>query len=328
VCRTRKEERTLARADAVVVGCGVVGLTVAICLREAGLDAGIVAARLPHATTSGVAAAIWYPYKAYPEESVLTWGGRTYEVFEELSGTPESGVLMREGVEIWRERVPDPWWAGAVPYVRRCGEDELPPGYRDGHAFTAPVVEMPIYLTYLMDRFTAAGGSVEQRTLSSLDEVDARVVVNCVGLGARDLVDDTSMEPIRGQVVRVRNPGLERFVLDEENPEGVTYIVPRSDDCILGGTAEEGKWDLEPDPETAAAILRRCARLEPSLKGVEVLEHKVGLRPGRSEIRLEREDGPDGVPRIHNYGHGGSGITLSWGCAEETLRLVQDVLSA
>jgi len=312
--------------DAVIVGCGVIGLTTAICLREAGVDAGIVAAELPPATTSSVAAAVWYPYKAYPEDRVLSWGSRTFRVFEELSDTPESGVLMREGVELWRERVPDPWWAGAVPSVRRCGADELPPGYVDGHAFAAPIVEMPIYLSYLMDRFDATGGSVQRRALSSLDEIDARVVVNCVGLGARDLVDDASMEPIRGQVVRVRNPGLERFVLDEENPEGVTYIVPRSGDCILGGTADEGEWDLEPDPETAAGILRRCTRLEPRLADVEVLEHKVGLRPGRPEIRLQREDGP--VPRMHNYGHGGSGITLSWGCAEEALGLVQEVLSA
>jgi D-amino-acid oxidase len=310
----------------VVVGCGVIGLTTAICLREAGLDVGIVAAELPPGTTSGVAAAIWYPYKAYPEARVLFWGGRTFEVFEELSDTPESGVLMREGVEISRLPVPDPWWAGAIPGLRRCNEDELPPGYVDGHAFTAPIVEMPIYLAYLMDRFGAAGGSVQRRTLSSLDEVDAGVVVNCVGLGARDLVDDVSMEPIRGQIIRVSNPGIERFVLDEDNPESVTYIVPRSGDCILGGTAEVGAWDLEPDSETAAGILRRCTRLEPRLTGVEVLEHKVGLRPGRPEIRLEREDGPP--PRIHNYGHGGSGITLSWGCAEETLRLVQETLGA
>jgi D-amino-acid oxidase len=304
----------------------VIGLTTAICLREAGLEAGIVAAELPPGTTSNVAAAIWYPYKAYPEDRVLFWGSRTFEVFEKLSGTPESGILMREGVEIWSRPVPDPWWAGAVPGVRRCKEDELPPGYLDGHALTVPIVEMPIYLAYLMDRFAAAGGSVQMRTLSSLDEADARVVVNCVGLGARDLVDDVSMEPIRGQIVRVRNPGIERFVLDEENPEGVTYIVPRSGDCILGGTAEEGAWDLEPNPETAACILRRCTHLEPRLEGAEVLEHKVGLRPGRPEIRLEREDGP--IPRIHNYGHGGSGITLSWGCAEETLRLVQETLGA
>jgi D-amino-acid oxidase len=316
----------VARADAVVAGCGVIGLTAAICLREAGVDAGIVAAELPPGTTSSVAAALWYPYIAYPEDRVLSWSSRTFEVFEELSSTAESGVLMREGVEIWRHSVPDPWWASAVPHVRRCGDDELPPGYRDGHAFVAPVVEMPIYLKYLMDRFSAAGGSVQRRTLSSLDEVDARVVVNCVGLGARDLVDDASMEPIRGQVVRVRNPGLKRFVLDEDNPEGVTYIIPRSGDCILGGTADEGEWDLEPDQETAAGILRRCTQLEPRLKDAEVLEHKVGLRPGRPEIRLEREDSP--IPRIHNYGHGGSGITLSWGCAEETLRLVEEALGA
>ena len=134
------------------------------------------------------------------------------------------------------------------------------------------------------------------------------------------------MQPIRGQIVRVRNPGLTRFILDEENPEGVTYIVPRLDDCILGGTAEEGEWNLQPDPETATGILRRCIQLEPRLANAKVLEHKVGLRPGRPEVRLEREDAP--VPRIHNYGHGGSGITLSWGCAEETLRLVEEALGA
>ncbi len=317
------------RADVIVVGCGVIGLTAAIALREAGFDARVVTAELPEATTSGVAAAIWYPYKAYPEDRVLSWGKETYEVFERLSDFPESGVLMREGVEIWHHPAPDPWWADAVPNVRRLREDELPQGYRDGHAFVAPIVEMPVYLSYLMDRFAASGGSIERRTLSSLDEVagEAGVVVNCVGLGARDLVGDASMLPIRGQILRVRNPGLKRFVLDEENPEGVTYIVPRSRDCILGGTAEENEWNLEPDPETAKGILHRCVQLEPQLENAEILEHKVGLRPGRPAIRLEREE-LDGVPLVHNYGHGGSGITLSWGCAEETRRLVHQALRA
>ena len=311
----------MVRADAVVVGCGVIGLTAAITLREAGLDVKIVTAELPEATTSSVAAAIWYPYKAYPEDRVISWGSKTYQIFEELSTLPESGVLMRDGVEIYRQKVPDPWWAEAVPHVRRCTEDELPPGYGDGHAFVAPIVEMPVYLSYLMNRFSASGGTVQQRTLSSLDEVagEARVVVNCVGLGAHDLVGDASMQPIRGQIVRVRNPGLTRFILDEDNPAGVTYIVPRSHDCILGGTAEENEWDLQPDPRTATGILDRCSQLEPSLAQAKILEHKVGLRPGRPAIRLERENGN----LIHNYGHGGSGITLSWGCAEEVLALAR-----
>lgn len=306
-----------------MVGCGVIGLTTAIRLRESGVEVRIVTAALPPATTSSVAAAVWYPYRAYPEDSVLAWGSKTFGVFEELSRVPESGVRMREGLEIWRERVTDPWWAGAVPYpVRRCSQDELPPGYRDGHSFVAPVVEMPIYLRYLLDRFLAAGGRVEERALGSLEDAgEARVVVNCAGLGARELVGDSSLAPIRGQILRVRNPGLERFLLDEDNPEGVTYVVPRSRDCVLGGTAEEGEWETEPDPRTAAGILRRCAALEPLLKDVEVLEHRVGLRPGRPEIRLEREVAEDGVPRVHNYGHGGSGVTLSWGCAEDAVGL-------
>jgi D-amino-acid oxidase len=317
----------VARADVIVVGCGVIGLTAAVRLQEAGLEVRIVTAALPPDTTSSVAAALWYPYRAYPEDRVLSWGRKTFEVFEELARLPESGVRMREGFEIWREPIPDPWWASAVPGVRRCTGDELPPGYRDGHAFVAPVIEMPVYLDYLLDRFTRAGGDLDKRAVSSLDDAgEGRVVVNCSGLGSRELVGDSSMTPIRGQIVRVRNPGLSRFVLDEGNPEGVTYVVPRSEDCILGGTAEEGEWDTEPDPGTAAGILRRCTALEPRLAGAEILEHKVGLRPGRPEIRLEREDANHGPPRVHNYGHGGSGVTLSWGCAEETLRLVRQAL--
>jgi D-amino-acid oxidase len=317
----------VARADVVVVGCGVIGLSVAVRAREAGFGVRILTAALPLQTTSSVAAALWMPYKAYPEDRVLSWGSETFEVFEKLSRVPETGVRMREGLEIWRKEVPDPWWASAVPGVRRCTRDELPPGYSDGHAFVAPVIEMPVYLDYLLDRFVASGGDVEHRAVSSFDELEgASVVVNCSGLGARELVGDPSMEPIRGQIVRVRNPGLEGFILDEENPEGVTYVIPRSEDCVLGGTAQEGDWDTEPDPETAAGILRRCAKLEPRLAGAEVLEHKVGLRPGRPEIRLEREEVANGPSRVHNYGHGGSGVTLSWGCAEETLRLVRQAL--
>jgi D-amino-acid oxidase len=87
--------------------------------------------------------------------------------------------------------------------------------------------------------------------------------------------------------------------------------VRRTEDCILGGTAEEGEWDIEPDPDIAAGILRRCVALEPRLAETVVLEHRVGLRPGRPEVRLKRENLGNGAPCIHNYGHGGSGVTLS-----------------
>lgn len=314
--------------DVAVIGAGVMGLSTAVLLREAGYDARVLAAAPPPETTSAVAAAIWYPYKAFPENRIIGWGKRAFDVFEGLSRNPETGVLMRDGVELHLAPAPEPFWASAVPGVRRCEPDELPPGRRDGHAFTVPVIEMPAYLRYLVRRLEVSGGSIERRMVSSVAYVarEARAVVNCAGLGARELVGDESTNPIRGQIVRVRNPGLRRFVLDEDNPAGVTYVVPRSEDCILGGTAEDGAWDTTPNPTVAKAILSRCAELEPRLSGMEVLEHRVGLRPGRPEVRLEIEELSGGTFCVHNYGHGGSGVTLSWGCAEEAVGLVREAL--
>lgn len=313
----------------VVVGCGVAGLSTALALCGRGFAVRVVAREPPHRTTSAVAAAVWYPYRAYPEDRVLRWGARTFEVFRELAGDPRTGVRLREGVELLRGPAPDePWWKGAVYGFRRCRAEELPPGCRGGYRFVAPVAEMPAYLGYLLDRLREAGVALELGEVSSLEEAGsgADIVVNCSGVGAGRLARDPAVFPIRGQILRVANPGLELFVLDEENPDGLTYIVPRSEDCVLGGTAEEGSWRTEPDPATAEAILRRCAALEPRLEGARVLEHRAGLRPGRPEVRLEPETLPDGTPCIHNYGHGGSGVTLSWGCAEEAAELARKVL--
>jgi D-amino-acid oxidase len=314
--------------DVVVVGAGVIGLSAAIRLQEAGLAVRIVASDLPPDTTSGVAAAIWYPYRAYPEADVLRWGRHTYAVFEQMAATPATGVRMSVTKEFFRDPAPDPWWRAAVTDLRRCRPTELPDGYRDGLVFTTPVVEMPVYLAGLWQRFTSAGGVIEQRTIGSLGELagTAEAVVNCPGLGARELAGDATVAPIRGQVVRVENPGIDQVVLDQYGDD-VTYIVPRTGDCVLGGTAEEGETDLEPDPRTAAAILRRCTALEPRLAGARVLGHRVGLRPGRPAVRLEREDYADGTPCVHCYGHGGAGVTLSWGCAADVVALIRNAVA-
>jgi D-amino-acid oxidase len=274
-----------------------------------------------------VAAAVWYPYRAYPQELVLGWSKRTFEVFEELARQPGSGVAMSEAVELWPRAAPDPWWAGAVPWVRHLPADELPDGYTDALHFPAPIAVMPVYLEYLLRRFTNRRGRVRIEAVASLAQLaQESVVVNCSGLGARDLCDDASLVPIRGQVVRVTNAGLHRFLLVEQEGVADTYIVPRGEDCILGGTAEVGNWETTPDPATAAGILERCCALEPRLRAARVLDHRVGLRPGRPSVRLEIEHVWPSATVVHNYGHGGAGMTLSWGCAEEVARLIQDAL--
>lgn len=310
-----------------IIGCGVSGLSCGVRLLEAGYAATIYARDLPPDTTSNIAAAIWYPYKAYPEDKVTTWGQHTFDVLSALAGQPHTGVAIVETIEVLRQPMPDPWWRPCVQQFRRAVAAELPAGYCDGYVFSTPIIEMPIYLPWLMEQFRSLGGTIVQRECVSLADVSSyhSLIVNCSGLGAHSLVNDSTLYPIRGQIVRVAAPMARRAWLDEgdaEHPE-VSYIVPRSRDCILGGTAADHDWNLTPDPAISVAIRERCASLLPEVQTAPELEVLVGLRPGRHAVRLEAERGDDGRVIVHNYGHGGAGVTLSWGCAADVVRLVQ-----
>jgi D-amino-acid oxidase len=170
---------------------------------------------------------------------------------------------------------------------------------------------MPRYLAWLTAQVIEAGGTITRIGLSGLPE--GPLVVNCAGLGSRLLAADTTMTPVRGQVVVVEQFGLDQWWLDEDGP---TYVVPRDADVVLGGTEDAGEWDRRPVPEVAAEIVSRATALVPGVAGARVLRHKVGLRPARPAVRLEREGDV-----IHCYGHGGAGVTLSWGCADEVAAL-------
>lgn len=308
----------------ITVGCGVSGLSSAIKLVEGGHEVAIWARELPPRTTSNIAAAFWYPYHAFPEDKVLAWGQRTFEVLCGLVELPGSGVSLVSGLEFYKEATPDPNWKATVHHFRHLHAHELPAGYSDGFAYEVPLIEMSIYLDYLMQRFQKAGGKIVERSVSSLTEplAESDLVVNCSGLGAGRLVDDPAVFPIRGQIVRIAPPPAPHVILSQDDETNLTYIVNRSKDCILGGTAQVDNWSTEPDATTARQIIERSTRLLPQISESQVVEHLVGLRPGRDAVRLEAELQPGGQMVIHNYGHGGAGVTLSWGCAEEVAHLV------
>jgi D-amino-acid oxidase len=294
----------------VLVGAGVVGLSCAVRLLEAGHRVDVLARDLPLETTSSVAAAIWYPYLAFPQDRVTAWGKTAYAEFARLAEEGADGLVMRRGTELFHETTPDPWWLDAVPFLDRV-QPRTP--YVDAWSFVTPVVDMPRYLDWLTHRVYDAGGTLTRMALARLP--DAPLVVNCSGLGSRALAGDTSTTPVRGQVVVVEQFGLDEWWLDEDGP---TYVIPRTDDVVLGGTEEEGEWSRTPSPDIAADIVRRAADLVPDVASMKVLQHRVGLRPARPEVRLERVG-----EVVHCYGHGGAGVTLSWGCADEVLGLLE-----
>jgi D-amino-acid oxidase len=310
--------------EIVVIGGGVIGLTTGICLLEAGHAVRICARDLPPETTSDVAAAVWYPYRAYPRHRVEQWGRISLEQFHRLAALPESGVSRIAAIELFDERAADPWWRDLVAGFRHAGPSELPDGYADAYVFSAPLIDTSLYMPYLLRRFQSKGGRLEQREILRIDDLAApgRVVVNCAGLGARELANDPSVYATRGQIVRIGAIPLDRFLLDQHGRRRLAYVVPRRDDCILGGTAQEQDERREPDEGTAREIGEKCAELVPAVRQAEILGHAVGLRPCRPEIRLETERLPDGTPVVHNYGHGGAGVTLSWGCAAEVVERV------
>ncbi|MFI6358486.1 FAD-dependent oxidoreductase [Streptomyces sp. NPDC050743] len=309
----------------VVVGAGVAGLTTGVVLAEAGASVRVMAEQMPGAT-SLAAGAMWGPYLVEPKEKVDLWGQRSLEVFRELAEEPATGVRLTSGIEASRTAEAAPDWATTLPGFRPCEPAELPAGFTAGYRFTVPLIDMPTYLDYLLRRLRDAGGAVERRRLASLaDAGPASVIVNCSGLGARDLVPDPELRPIRGQHVVVTNPGLTEFFSEDTglSPDLLCFY-PHGDTVVLGGTAIDGEGNLAPDDKAAADILVRCAEVEPRLAQARVLEHRVGARPTRATVRVEKVLWEDGTVVVHNYGHGGAGVTLSWGCAAET----RDLLSA
>jgi D-amino-acid oxidase len=313
---------TSGNPDVLVIGAGVSGLTTAICLAEAGRSVTVAAAEPPQRTTSVAAGAVWGPHLVGMDERVARWGSVTLRTLAELAAEPAvTGVRLASGLAASGPPLAEPFdWVSQVDGVRRCETAELPAGYAAGWRLTAPIVSMPVYLGYLLARLERAGGSVREARFGSLPEAadvtGATVIVNCSGTGARRLVPDSDVSPVRGQVVVIANPGIEEFFVGVgDEPGDTSYFFPHGESVVLGGTEEHGNWSLEPDPVTAERILRQCAAAEPRLAGCAVTGHRVGLRPVRPSVRLEAENTGDGRRVVHNYGHGGAGVTLSWGCA-------------
>jgi D-amino-acid oxidase len=278
-----------------------------------------------------MAGGLWLPSGTEPLDDVVRWARSTLTELTRLADENDeprggrAGVRVLPGTLLQRlGPAPEPGWAPLVADALRLTPVHHPaPGYAFGHRLSAPVVDLPRYLAHLQRRLEAAGGTLTRLPLAALPT--RGVVVNCTGVAARALAADPSVRPVRGQVAIVADPGLGEWWVDE-SPEHLTSVVPRGTDVVIGGTLDDGDWDTTPDDATARHLLDRAADLVPALRGAPVIAHRVGLRAARPTARVEVErrptaDDPDHV-RVHCYGLGGSGMTVSWGCAGDVVTLV------
>lgn len=307
-----------------IIGAGVSGLTCAVAFAETGFATSILAEQIGDRTDSAAAAAIWYPYDAGPSNQAIAWALKTYRTLCDLAPDPCSGVSLVELRTFSRTgEIEIPEWA--LPLGARRLRSEIPAAFITGFTLNVPVMDTTIYLDYLARRFRDAGGDIRpNKRFTKLEEVDPAfdLVINCTGIGARTLVLDSELEPHRGQIAIVRKLELPCAVVCDDAP--LMYAIPRANDCVFGGTNELSD-DRAINPVATGRIVAECSRVL-EIDQPEVLGERVGVRPfRRSGVRVEQTQLRDRRPVIHNYGHGGSGFTFSWGCAEAVLRIAEQI---
>ncbi|XP_063627323.1 D-amino-acid oxidase [Cydia splendana] len=317
-----------------VIGAGINGIACALRIKETypNFEVVVLSEEFSPDTTGDGSGGLWYPYCCGNTPGYLLgkWGGETYKFLHSCWLEGGYNVTIGPVYSLSKEHNKETMaWASTVfgfryleprqlEYLSRLYSED----YASGHMFTTFIVHTTSMLSYLYSRFARAGGELKRAKVTSLrDPVlgDYDVVVNCTGLGARDLVSDSGVFPVRGQVIRVDAPWQNDTVLDKSSGH---YIIPNAETVVLGGTQQEHDFNTGTDPNDTEFILNGCCSRIPTMKAAKVVKHWTGLRPGRDQVRLELEI-VDGRLAIHNYGHGGSGVTLFWGCASNVLDLLQ-----
>lgn len=295
-------------------------------------------------------------------ERSKAWCMDSYQRFWSLAEDPSTGVHVRPVVFYFRRPVAAD--AAAFAKMRELRyrvrgfrhdadliiENGVSPsaGVRDAYAYQAPMIDTDLYMAWLLRQVREAGCDLEQRRIDGpllaqeadlLREHRADAIVNCTGLGSAGLTDD-AMYPLRGALIYAHNDGVTMPKItsahcmsfdDSIGGQNMVFIVPRGEDkVVLGGLVEPGEWSTDLTMDNYPPLrdmLRRCQEFLPALEKATIFEEgtvRVGLRPSRMQgVRLEHEPG---TRIVHNVGHGGSGVTFSWGCAAETVQRLDDLL--
>nr|XP_022907853.1 D-aspartate oxidase-like [Onthophagus taurus] len=326
-----------------VIGAGVIGLTTALKIQKEfgeNIDVTIYTADKSPNTTGDVSAGLWTPYllQDTPEDKIIKWAKETQDLFWLLwknGYASDAGISLQPMIYLWCDTTSLPKWSKIAigcneikgKELERFQNDQKIP-YTGGFTFNSFICEPKKFLPFLENIFINNGGEIKINKIEKFSQLkNYDVIVNCTGIYSKILMRDERVKAIRGQILRVEASWQFHTIMD--NSDDGCYIIPNENCVILGGTHQLDDEDTKPRIDDASRILKGCKQMVPSLHEAKILRHQVGLRPGRDQIRLELSStniGNKSVPLIHNYGHGGSGITLCYGCASEAVDLVKIAL--
>lgn len=333
-----RDNHSFGPSKIAIVGGGIIGICTSLALQDQYPHSSITlySDRWTPQTTGNVSAGLIFPYSIGPKTDPNLLDrllGDTMLFFQKLISDPLSGEI---GVSLLTTYELNESTHTTIPSfpnvldIRNLTENELNrirgnnERLRSGLKCTTYIAEPTLLLPYLMERFKCKGGIMVTQKISALNQLTVinDLVVNCTGIGSRYLhdVQDQRIHSLRGQVARIRAPWIRHAIL-----AGLNYIIPNRDCVIIGGTKQAHDYCMEARDSDMKDIIDGCALLNPSIRKAEIIDRSADLRPFRDSIRLERDPNYDRI--IHNYGHGGSGVTLCWGSALEVVRLAKEMFS-
>lgn len=274
-----REVRSLQTGDAAVLGSGIMGLTTARLLQDAGWRVTIYTRDPLRHSTSSVGAGQWAPTSVFEEEfatpafeSQFQAASRiAHHAYQNLVGA-DYGVRFIENYFLSRRPTERPYYLREMPELFTSVADLD----SDQHPFPAPhvwravslFVEPARFLRRVRDDFLLAGGRLEIRDFANLSEVlslDEAVIFNCTGLGSKGLFEDEELTPIKGQLVFIPpDPAVDYLTVGGGG--GNTYMFPRVGEIVLGGSYQKGDWSRHPEPEVTERIVGDNQRLFDSLR--------------------------------------------------------------
>ncbi len=247
-----------------VIGAGIVGLTTARLAQEAGYAVTLYAAARTPETTSDLAGGQFHPFSLFRPQSVTPeWRARFVQALDysfrrmQLSVGDDRGVRwLTTYVEGTR---PEARLTATFPPAARAVPIDQNPFGRPMTRYETLYTETSRYLARLQSDIVADGGRLVARRFSDLDQVLAlpeRLIFNCTGLGARELVGDTTLVPIKGQLAILLPQPEVRYALSTD----AGYAFPRPDGIVLGGSYERGREDDAVEPAAIGRIVERHRR--------------------------------------------------------------------